>query len=67
MPQARLSIDTSTIPYGAITTLNPDFTTDPNPSGNVYIAYYFQGLRFDGNSGRTTPATATTTRRRGRG
>ena len=39
-------------PYGAITTLNPDFTTDPNPSGNVYIAYYFQGLRFDGNSGR---------------
>ena len=39
-------------PYGAITTLNPDFSTNPDPSGNVYIAYYYQGLRFDGNSGR---------------
>ena len=39
-------------PYGAITTLNPDFSTNVDPSGNVYIAYYYKGLRFDGNSGR---------------
>ncbi len=37
--------------YGQTTTLNPDFSVNLSGYGNVYSAYYFQGLRYDGNSG----------------